>query len=511
MTKPTRVLLVEDQKIFRLGLRISLEKLQGYQIVGEAEDGETAVKEAQRLHPDVILMDVGLPRIDGVEATWKIKQSLPRTRVVMFSSRTSKSDVTSSLGAGADGYCSKDASSEQIADAITAVLRGEVWLDPCLVASVVDEQRKDEPHGGFDLSPTEQQILGLIKEGSTNQQIASRMGTSVENVAREMHKIINRFVLKAVEPLDVKGEPPAPDKGFSTEWYLAMAESPDANSIFAEKYLIEGPLGAGGIGAVFKAKHLLMERPVALKVLLPEFAEDPQAVRNFQREAKAIANLQHRNIVHIYDFGISKEREPYLVMEYIDGKDLADVLAQEPHMPVRRVISLCLQICAGLAEAHAHNVLHCDLKPSNVLISGAPPDELVKVVDFGLAQITPRAPSGQHTVTDKFFVEGTPLYMAPEQTAGRKLDARTDVYSLGCMMYEALAGVNPFRGVNAMETFRLHLELVPEPISTVCPEKNFPGLLSSLINRMLAKEPAQRPGSMDTLIKVLNLALEQAE
>jgi serine/threonine-protein kinase len=254
-----------------------------------------------------------------------------------------------------------------------------------------------------------------------------------------------------------------------------------------------------------------MERPVALKVLLPEFAEDPQAVRNFQREAKAIANLQHRNIVHIYDFGISKEREPYLVMEYIDGKDLADVLAQEPHMPVRRVISLCLQICAGLAEAHAHNVLHCDLKPSNVLISGAPPDELVKVVDFGLAQITPRAPSGQHTVTDKFFVEGTPLYMAPEQTAGRKLDARTDVYSLGCMMYEALAGVNPFRGVNAMETFRLHLELVPEPISTVCPEKNFPGLLSSLINRMLAKEPAQRPGSMDTLIKVLNLALEQAE
>jgi DNA-binding NarL/FixJ family response regulator len=505
MSNHPTVLLVEDHLLTLAGLRISLDRLGCCQILGEAQDGDIAVREAQRLRPDVVLMDVGLPGIDGIEATWRIKQILPRTRVIMFTSHTMPDDVTAALGAGADGYCSKSTSVEQIACAINSVMRGEAWLDPAIADAIVNLSDSDS---GIktDVSGLETNILLLIKEGLGTQEIANRLNVSAEKVTRVMQQIIHRFMAKkeAVPPQKPN------DQRVSHDWLTAFVEGVEEGKTFADKYQIVKLLGSGGMGAVFKAKHLYMDSYVALKVLHPNFVENRLALRNFQGEAKAIANLHHKNIVAVYDFGLSPDSEPYLVMECVDGSDLAEVLLKEKQLSVSRIITLCLQVCAGLAEAHARGIVHCDLKPSNILIEDLDAEERVKLVDFGLAQIMPVEPAARLDTTSKLFVAGTPLYMSPEQCSAEQLTSTSDIYSLGCIMYEALTGVNVFESSNPMATFIKQCQFVPPPLSVTCPSGMFSEQLEDLISRMLAKEPAKRPQSMNQVMEQLTTVLEPA-
>jgi len=508
MLKATTLLLVEDQRLLRIGLKMSLERLNRYQIVGEAEDGEAAVKETQRLHPEVVLMDIGLPRMDGIEATWKIKQELPHTRIVMFTSHTSPDDVTAALGSGAEGYCAKEASVEQIAMAIDTVMRGEVWLDPSLAERVVSSQNAGNGKAGVALTDKDLQVLTLIKEGKTNLEIAQRLHTSAEAIAVVMYNIIQRFV--APTP-DVDATVQSPKQRLANEWFAATFGDLKKEKIFVDKYLVQHLVGSGGMGAVFKAKHLYIERDVALKLLRSDLTEDPKSMQDFQREAKAIANLQHPNIVTIYDFGISPNNEPYLVMEFIAGQDLGSMLANEKPLSVRRLVGLCLQICAGLVAAHSKGIVHCDLKPSNILISGFEPNETVTLVDFGLAQIVPREMTSQAETTHKFLACGTPLYMSPEQSLGKAVDQRSDIYALGCLMFECFTGVNPFRGETVMETFSRQIHMMPPLMNSVYPAGRFPPDLIALVEHLLAKEPAARPQSMEEVSQRLLLVLEQIE
>ncbi len=503
LSKSPSVLLVEDQQLLRLGLKISLERLGCCQILGEVADGEAAVREAQRLRPEVILMDVGLPGIDGIEATWRIKKELPRTRILMFTSHTDQEDVTAALGAGADGYCVKDAPIEQLAVAIHAVMRGEVWLDPVIAATVARTNNASNETTGAPFSEIEKKILTLIVDGVDNLEIANQLSTSAEKITRVLHNIIDRFVDNATTVPRNK-----PKTEGANEWLTTIVENLDAGTIFAEKYLVENLLGSGGIGAVFKAKHLYMDRYVALKLLRPELSEERVVMRNFQREAIAIGHVQHKNIVGVYDFGISANHEPYLIMEYIDGTNLGDVFEQEHRLPLKRIVNLCLQTCEGLAEAHRKGVVHCDLKPRNILIlrGDSEEDETVKLVDFGLAQVLPPEKTVQSQLTDKFFVSGTPLYMSPEQCMGKQLDARSDIYSLGCILFEGLTGEKPFVGSSAMETFAKHIRVTAPTLAATCPGIPFTFQLEYCVAKMLAKAPVDRPQSMREVIQLLTYA-----
>jgi serine/threonine protein kinase/CheY-like chemotaxis protein len=492
------VLLVEDHLLTLAGLRLSLEHLHCCSISGEASDGDAAVQEAQRLRPDVILMDVGLPGIDGIEATWRIKQLLPRTRVIMFTSHTSPEDITAALGAGADGYCSKSVSVEQIAAAISAVMRGEVWLDPDIATAIVDIRAL--AGAKTDSVSLEVEILSMIKEGIENREIAIRLNISPEKVTRIMQKLIHQFMEKS-ESNKLSRQT---EKKLSHDWLTAFVDGLDNEKTFADKYLIEKLIGTGGIGAVFKAKHMYMDRNVALKILHPEFVSNRLAMRNFQGEAKAIASLQHKNIVGVYDFGLSPDLKPFLVMEYVDGSDLGEILAKESPMPVSRVLTIALQVCAGLAEAHAHGIIHCDLKPSNILIQGVDFEGDVKVVDFGLAQIKPPDNADDdNEITAKIFISGTPLYMSPEQCNGQPLTGLSDIYALGCILYEALAGVNIFEDSTPMGTFVKQCDFNPPPMSVTYPSGLFSKQLEDLVSNMLAKDPAKRPQSMSEVISAL--------
>jgi DNA-binding NarL/FixJ family response regulator/tRNA A-37 threonylcarbamoyl transferase component Bud32 len=496
------ILLVEDQKLLRLGLKVSLEKAGCYQILGEVGDGESAISEAQRLRPEIILMDIGLPGMDGIETTRRIKQELPQTHVIMFTSNTTSSVVTAALGAGADGYCTKDTPLEQISIAIETVKRGEIWLDPSIADAVA---RYHDTTKDTEVSPVaemETQVLALIKQGLDNNSIAKRLQVTPELVARTMHNIIHGFVQKSRhEDVTIQNATAG-----AQSWLTLFPDQLNDGTMFADKYKIEGQIGHGGIGAVYKAKHVYMDRYVALKILRPELSDDRIAIRNFQREAKAIANVQHKNIVAVHDFGISQRREPFLIMEYVEGTNLADILEKQTRLKIKRLMPLCLQTCNGLVEAHKHGIIHCDLKPSNILISGSEPDEQVKLVDFGIAQIVSRESTGESGATE-IFVSGTPTYMSPEQCMGKRLDLRSDIYSLGCVLYESLTGVNIFRGETSMETLTNQCQFIPPPMASIYAEGQFSPRLEDCVQKMLAKDPAKRFQSMeevkDTMLHVM--------
>jgi DNA-binding NarL/FixJ family response regulator/tRNA A-37 threonylcarbamoyl transferase component Bud32 len=506
MLQTPSVLLVEDNALMMAGLSISLERLNCCRIVNAVGSGEAAVLESQRLQPDVVLMDVGLPGIDGIESTWRIKQLLPRTRVIMFTSHTETQDVVAALGAGADGYCSKETPVEQVASSISAVMRGEIWLDPKIAGVIADLSGADNPDR-IELSQTEKQILEMIKNRTENSAIGIRLNISTEKVARVMQRLLQQFMVKS-EPAPLKKEIESSEPH---EWLMPFVKKIEDEKVFAGKYQIEKLIGSGGIGAVFKAKHLYIDRFVALKLLRPEFSEDRLVMRNFQREATAIAKLKHENIVGIYDFGMSQDGSPYLVMEYVDGVDLSAIIDTQLRLSVPRTIDIGIQVCAGLTEAHLNEIVHCDLKPSNILIQGSEPHEVVKVVDFGLAEVVLRERSIRSDVTAKFFIAGTPDYMSPEQCQGETLGALSDIYSFGCILYECLTGVSVFQADSAMNTFIKQCNFNAPPMSVTYTAGHFAPSLEDCVRRMLSKDPSQRPQSMLEVSELLRSALKDQQ
>jgi eukaryotic-like serine/threonine-protein kinase len=262
-------------------------------------------------------------------------------------------------------------------------------------------------------------------------------------------------------------------------------------------YEIQSPLGAGGMGAVYRARDTRLDRTVAIKILPDHLAENPQANERFQREARAISSLSHPNICHLYDVG-AQNSTSYLVMEYLEGETLADRLRKGP-LPLEQFFKVAMEICDGLEKAHRSGVVHRDLKPGNIMLtkSGA------KLMDFGLAKALPaEAPSGSsltvtlstpaaaHPLTAEGTLVGTFQYMSPEQIEGKFVDARSDIFSLGAVFYEMLTGARAFEGKSTASVMVAVLEREPTPISALQPMT--PPSLDRLVRTCLAKDPDER-------------------
>lgn len=271
--------------------------------------------------------------------------------------------------------------------------------------------------------------------------------------------------------------------------------------VFADQYEILSVLGTGGMSVVYKARHRLMDRVVAIKLLHDD--SDKVAIERFKHEAKASSSLKHQNIISIYDFGIVGT-QAYLVMDCLDGKNLSEVLEEIGHMALDRAAHMFRQTCMGLEHAHKNGILHRDLKPSNlVLIKGDDGSELVKIVDFGIAKLLPNATQEQTRLTQTGDIFGSPLYMSPEQCQAKPLDNRSDIYSLGCLMYETLAGVPPLRGDTAYDTMTMHVNQAPLAFNQVVPELNINKSMEALIFRCLEKLPENRYQSISDLLQDL--------
>ncbi len=265
-------------------------------------------------------------------------------------------------------------------------------------------------------------------------------------------------------------------------------------------YQLKRRLGAGGMGEVYLAEHRLLKRPCAVKLIRPERAGDPALLRRFEREVRAMSRLTHFNTVEVFDFGLSEGGTFYYVMEYLPGRDLAELVARHGPLPPARAVYVARQVCAALREAHAVGLVHRDIKPGNVIVGrfGGRHDA-AKLLDFGLVRSLDGGETQSH-LTHEGALLGTPDYMAPEQAFGRAVDARTDLYSLGALLYFLLAGRPPFRGT-VLEVLDAHRHRPVPPLSALAP--GVPEDLEAVVLRCLAKDPGARPPDAESLDRSL--------
>lgn len=268
---------------------------------------------------------------------------------------------------------------------------------------------------------------------------------------------------------------------------------PNNNLLLSDRYQIEERLGVGGMAVVYKANDIMLERAVALKVLREDFSKDPAFRERFRQEAKAAANLTHPNIVTVYDFGFGEEHL-FIVMEYVPGTDLKTTLTRRGRFKVEDALPLIIQACAGIGYAHRAGLVHCDVKPHNIIVT---PDKRVKVTDFGIA----RALASIHPEEQSEYIWGSPHYFSPEQAVGGAPSPASDVYSIGVVLFEMITGQLPFKAEDSAELARLHQERPPPAPGELNPE--IPPVLEQILLKVLSKEPSARYRTADQLGRVL--------
>ncbi|MDE3179659.1 MAG: serine/threonine protein kinase, partial [Acidobacteriota bacterium] len=287
----------------------------------------------------------------------------------------------------------------------------------------------------------------------------------------------------------------------------ALVESSEwsVGTVIRGKYRILGKLGQGGMGSVYKASHVVFDELRALKVINPELTSDDHFLKRFKQEAIIARRLDHPNAVRVDDIDESESGLPFIVMEYIEGRSLKDLIEKEAPLPTGRACAIVRQVAAALGAAHGLGMVHRDVKPANVMVVNTPRGEQAKVLDFGIAKAKEArsADSSGMTLTGTGIVTGTPQYMSPEQALGKRsdqLDGRSDLYSLGVMMYQMLTGDLPFKADTTMQLLLAHINTPPRPLLEARPESGISPALARVVMRCLEKDPGRRPSSGAELI-----------
>ncbi len=263
-------------------------------------------------------------------------------------------------------------------------------------------------------------------------------------------------------------------------------------------------LGKGGMGIVYRARHRYLERDCAIKVLRTDSAEDPLAVARFLREAKSASGLSSPHTVRVMDFGVSPDGLLYLVMELLEGESLAEMVRRKGSLPWRRAFTYAIHVCHSLQEAHARSLWHRDIKPDNIFIIREEGEEIAKVLDFGIAKWG----KAEATATEAGIICGTPEYLSPEQARGKEVDGRTDIYSLGAVLYEALCGHPPFVGDTAVKILMCHIMDKPTPLGELDLPRPIPEQVGNLVMWALKKKARRRPASVEEFAASMQEALD---
>ncbi|MBS1989553.1 MAG: serine/threonine protein kinase [Cyanobacteria bacterium SZAS LIN-3] len=292
---------------------------------------------------------------------------------------------------------------------------------------------------------------------------------------------------------------------------VTLARDPMIGTCLMGKYDIIDVIGHGGMGVVYKGRQVLMERVVAIKMLQSQHIADSMSVKRFHQEGKASSKLNHPHVITVYDFGVTPTTgQPFIVMDFLHGISLADLIKNENQVGVERSIKILCQSTDALDHAHRMGVIHRDLKPSNImLIDYEDEKDYVKVVDFGVAKLI-TAGGEQQKLTQMGEVCGSPVYMSPEQVQGLELDNRSDIYSMGVVIYETLTGRLPILGKTMVETMSKHITEMPPRFNEIRPDLYIPERLEAVVFKALAKNPADRHQTMAELTRDLDTAIPRA-
>ncbi len=483
------ILIVDDETNNRNVLERHLKR-QGYDVVS-AGDGESALEHVQQKSYDVVLLDVRMPGMDGREVLQRMKRD-PATRdipVVMISAADDLSTIAACIEAGADDFLPKPFDPvilrarvgaciekkrlrdlevdylrqvERVAEAATAVERGTY-----AAGSLAKVAERDDALGRLA------RVFDSMAAGVKARE--QRLQDHVENLRREMDE--------AKRSATDFGEDQQPDDGA-----LIPGE------LFANRYQIMRVVGRGGMGMVYKARDRELAEDVAIKMLRGNaMTDDPTVVERFKTEIRLARRISHRNVVRTHDLG-ERDGAYYVTMEYVEGITVRDLIDMRGHLSVPSTLGIAQQLAASLEVAHGQGVIHRDIKPQNMLLD---PDGVLKVMDFGIARLA------QHTstLTQAGMVIGTPAYMAPEQLLAEEVDARSDLYAVGVVLYECLTGGLPFEGASPIALIAKVLHTVP--VAPAERDGSVPLALSGLVMRLLDKEPAGRPGSARELRELL--------
>ncbi len=290
---------------------------------------------------------------------------------------------------------------------------------------------------------------------------------------------------------------------------IEVGRDPLLGQTLLGQFRIEEKIGLGGMGVVYRAHQTTMARDVAIKILHPDLVRDPDALRRFKREGRISLALDHPNVVRVFLFGQLPDGNLYLVMELLRGRLLSDLLRAEPHLSLRRALTILTQVADGMGEAHQQGIVHRDVKPENVFLAALGRDpELAKLIDFGIARML--RPEDHTTQTPAGLIFGTAKYISPEGAAGEPTDARSDVYSLGVLGYQLLSGVAPFDAARPVPLLMMHLHEPAPPLRSRSGGAHVPPEIADVVMRALSKEREERYEDADALAEALREAAHRA-
>jgi DNA-binding response OmpR family regulator/tRNA A-37 threonylcarbamoyl transferase component Bud32 len=475
--------------------------------------------------PDLIILDWDLPGLNGIEILRDYRGFGGKCPVIMLTGHQDVEDKEKGFDEGADDYLTKPFNLKELGARVRGLLRrsqaviGNVVTVGDIVVDL-DTSKVLKSGRNVTLVPREFQLLSYLvknrKEALSPQELLDNVWTSdAEMTAEALNNVVRRLSKK----LDPDGRILRINGIMGSADYMSMNGScvvasgfdgviddrsdrgdPLIGRVLDNKYEIIKAIGGGASGQVYKAKHKMMNITVAVKVLAPQLSTQPDLVRRFEREARAAGLLSHRNVLIVHDLGVTDESQPYMVMEYLNGFSLAELLEQNGKLALPDALEIVAQICLGIGKAHEEGLVHRDLKPGNImLVAEGDQTYTVKIVDFGLAKST-KAEENAPNLTQTGALIGTPSYMSPEQCRSETTDHRCDIYAIGCMLYEMLTGEVPFVSSNIIETFIRHAQ-EPPPLFTVADldaETNM--RLQAIVHRCLEKEKESRYQSAGQLL-----------